>query len=413
MKGRRGAPVRRAALVLLLWTGLGTATAGAADFPLFRGDLARTGRVFAGPEPPLELRWRFQTRRSAASIEAYPAADDGLSGASVAGDRVYVGGHDGYVYALDVATGKMLWEFPTRGRVGSTPALHGDRVFVGSSDGFLYALGTVDGSLAWKASSGRGTFRHLSYGGIRSSPAVALGLVFAGGCNGRVRALDEHTGALRWTLDGGTEGVYSSPALAGDTLFVGTDGLRQSALLAVDARTGDIVWRFPTSGQVFSTPAVAGGAVYFHARNDHVYALRAANGSLLWKTPAPSPQSEAAAFQDMAKSSPAVAEAAVYVGVDRELLALDRETGRILWRAPTQGRVDSSPLVVGSTVYVGSDDRSVYGLDASTGAVRWSYATGARVSISPSAAHGLLLIGSNDGSLYAFGPVGRSAPGAP
>ncbi|MEW6490923.1 MAG: PQQ-binding-like beta-propeller repeat protein, partial [Thermodesulfobacteriota bacterium] len=329
------------------------------------------------------------------------------------GGRVYVGGHDGYVYALDGATGEMLWEFPTRGRVGSTPAVHGDRVFVGSSDGYLYALRAGDGSVAWKTPSGRGTFRHLSYGGIRSSPAVALGLVLAGGCDGRVRALDERTGALRWILDGGTEGVYSSPALAGETLFVGTDGLRQSALLAVDARTGTVLWRFPTSTQIFSTPAVAGGAVYFHARNDHVYALRAEDGGLLWKTPAPSLQSEAAAFQDMAKSSPAVAEAAVYVGVDRELVALDRETGRVLWRTPTQGRVDSSPLVVGSTVYVGSDDRSVYGLDAGTGAVRWTYATGARVSVSPSAAHGLLLIGSNDGSLYAFGSPGRSAPDAP
>lgn len=374
---------------------------------LFRANPARTGYVSAGPEPPLVLRWRFKTRRGPDEIEAFPAVDDGLSGATVWKGAVFVGGHDGRVYCLDAATGRRRWEFLTGGVVNSTPAVQGGVVFVGSRDGFLYALRAADGSLVWKSKAGVRMFRWISYGGIRGSPVLVGATVAVGGCDGRVRALDSRAGRRLWTFDTGTEGCYSSPALASGTLYVGSDGVSGTHLFALDARTGALRWKFPSPTQIFATPAVDGGVVYVHARNDHVYALRAADGSVAWKAPAPSAQDEASAFADMAKSSPAVGLGRVFVGVDRELLALDAGTGAVRWRQRVAGRVDSSPLVVGRTVYVGSDDRSVYGFDAESGRKTWAYPTGGRISASPSVGEDLLLIGSNDGCLYAFGPRGR------
>lgn len=203
-------------------------------------------------------------------------------------------------------------------------------------------------------------------------------------------------------MDTDTEGCYSSPALVDGTLYVGTDGIRQNYLYAL-ATDGTVRWKFLAPKQIFSTPAVAGGVVYFHARDDHVYAVAAKDGALVWKTPAPHPQDEFSIFADMNKSSPAVAQGRVFVGVGRDVLALDAQTGRELWRQATGGKVDSSPLVVGGTVYVGSDDRSLYGLDAATGRAVWTYRTGGKVSASFSAGGDLLLVGSNDGWLYAFG----------
>lgn len=217
-----------------------------------------------------------------------------------------------------------------------------------------------------------------------------------------MRALEERTGKLLWSFDTRTEGCYSSPALAGDTLFIGSDGVSQIFLYALDPRTGALRWKFPTPTQIYATPAVADGVVYVHARNDHVYALSAADGALRWKTPAPSPQDQFTALADMVKSSPAVARGKVLVGMDQDLVALDARTGAQLWRAATGRGVHSSPLVVGQTVYVGSDDRSVYAFDLATGKKTWSFATGGRVSISPAVGEGLMLIGSNDGFLYAF-----------
>jgi outer membrane protein assembly factor BamB len=155
--------------------------------------------------------------------------------------------------------------------------------------------------------------------------------------------------------------------------------------------------------QIFSSPAVVDGVVYVHVRDDHVYALHARDGMVLWKTPAPSPQEWwNLVFMDPSKSSPAVAGDRVFVGIDKNLTALDRKTGRVLWQAPTGRKVDSTPLVVGDIVYVGSDDGNFYAFAAATGKRIWSYTTGGRVSSSPTYGEGLILIGSDDGALYAF-----------
>jgi outer membrane protein assembly factor BamB len=205
-----------------------------------------------------------------------------------------------------------------------------------------------------------------------------------------------------WNTDSGEVGAFSSPAFADGTIYVGNDGHRRSAMHAIDPATGTVKWKFTVPNQIFSTPAVRDGAVYFHVRDDHVYALSAADGSLLWKFPAPSRQNWFDVYQDLTKSSPAVDEARVYVGIEKDLVALDRKTGAVSWRAPTGRKVDSTPLVVGPTVYVGSDDKNLYALDAATGRQVWSFKTGGRVSSSPTYGEGLILVGSNDGYLYAF-----------
>ncbi len=134
--------------------------------------------------------------------------------------------------------------------------------------------------------------------------------------------------------------------------------------------------------------------------------MRATDGSLLWKVRAPAAQPWFAVYQDLTKSSPAVDRERVYVGIDRDLVALDRRSGAVLWKAATGRKVDSSPLVIGGAVYVGSDDKHLYAFDARTGKALWSFKTGGRVSSPPTYGEGLILVGSNDGYLYAFGAAG-------
>jgi len=79
----------------------------------------------------------------------------------------------------------------------------------------------------------------------------------------------------------------------------------------------------------------------------------------------------------------AVANPGCKKDLDREsqpgyVVAMDAVTGRQLWRA-RMGVTESSPLVVGGLVYVGSWDHKIYALDLKTGKARWSYDTGEEI----------------------------------
>ena len=81
----------------------------------------------------------------------------------------------------------------------------------------------------------------------------------------------------------------------------------------------------------------------------------------------------------------------------------DRKTGKSAWNFATEGRVDSSPVVAGKYVYVGSTDGSLYVLDVATGAKVQSLELGRSITASPAVADGCLIIGTSDGVLACLG----------
>jgi eukaryotic-like serine/threonine-protein kinase len=120
----------------------GKAEAGAAIWPMFRGNPALTG-VAAGNLPDkLSLLWSFKTggpiKSSAAIVEG----------------RVFIGSGDGQVYALELGDGKKAWAAKTGGPVDSSPLVLGGRVFFGSVDNSLYAVEAASGKQIWKYETG-------------------------------------------------------------------------------------------------------------------------------------------------------------------------------------------------------------------------------------------------------------------
>jgi outer membrane protein assembly factor BamB len=226
-------------------------------------------------------------------------------------------------------------------------------------------------------------------GNFVDSPAVAGGTVYIGSDDDKVYALNAATGRLRWSYS--TAGaVESSPAVAGGTVYIGSFDHK---VYALNAATGHLRWSYSTAGAVVSRPAVAAGTVYVGSFDDRVYALNAATGHLRWSYTTGSD----------VYSSPAVAGGTVYIGSeDDNVYALNAATGRLRWSFKTGRGVYSSPVVAGGTVYAGSTDDTVYALDAATGRLRWSYPTGDYVNSSPALAGGVVYIGSNDNRVYAL-----------
>ena len=65
--------------------------------------------------------------------------------------------------------------------------------------------------------------------------------------------------------------------------------------------------------------------------------------------------------------------------------------------------VDSSPVVCGDKIVVGSDDGRLYLLSLSKGKELWSYEVGQPIESSPGVAEGRVVIGADDGYVYCFG----------
>lgn len=149
--------------------------------PTFRQNQSRTGFLETGPKPPLKLAWKFKSKKHQWDIERSPA-DDGFSGAAIYGGKVYVGAHDGHVYALDASDGQVAWKFRTGGKISSTPAIMDDTLYVGSTDNHIYILEAQTGELITKFKSGKNLFKGVIwYGGIRGSPLVEGDKLFFGG----------------------------------------------------------------------------------------------------------------------------------------------------------------------------------------------------------------------------------------
>jgi outer membrane protein assembly factor BamB len=202
-------------------------------------------------------------------------------------------------------------------------------------------------------------------------------------------------GDLIWKFE--TEGeVYSSPTVVDGTVFIGSDDYPNGDVYALDADDGSEQWRFETGTYVGSSLTVVDGTVFigsYDFPNGDVYALDADDGSEQWRF-------ETGAYEG---SSPTVVDGTVFIGSnDYNVYALDADDGSEQWRFETGNPANSSPTVVDGTVFIGSEDENVYALDADDGSEQWRFETGGNVGSSPTVVDGTVFIGSNDGNVYAL-----------
>lgn len=205
-----------------------------------------------------------------------------------------------------------------------------------------------------------------------------------------VVALDGRSGRLLWGYQ--TDGdVQAYPSLDHDTVYVGSADGRLSAL---DAHNGDVRWTFASGAPIQASVAVGGSRVYVGNQAGTLYALHAKTGQLAWRF-------QAGKGID---TTPALAGGRLFFGSwDHRLYALDAQTGRLLWRFEAKGAfAGSSPVVAQGLVYIGSWDQKLYALEAPTGRLRWEYETGGPITASPVVAGPKVYVGSQDRHFYAF-----------
>ena len=195
---------------------------------------------------------------------------------------------------------------------------------------------------------------------------------------------------LKWAKDLGSE-TDSSPVIVNDVLFIGST----LGVFALDAKTGQEIWRFQTESFVRSVPAVSNGVIYIGDDNKKFYAIDAKDGSLKWKNDT--------ALGGYTASAAVVGNIVYAMPKDGSFYAFDTSNGEVVWSTLIGKIAESSPAIGEGIIAFGTDGGAIVALDASTGKQKWSYNTGTiDIKSSPVIADGAIFIGSNDGAVYAI-----------
>ncbi len=235
-----------------------------------------------------------------------------------------------------------------------------------------------------------------SYGHGQSMVA-ANGSVYIGSDNGTLYAVNASNGTVRWQQALGSFVTVS--AVMGGTVYVSTDG----AVSAFDAASGVRRWQYSIGGQVDTPAMMFGNGTLFvsvsHGNNSHaIYALRATDGSQLWKyTTASITPVLGGVVNGVVYSKEVVGDV---VNGDQHVVAMRASDGHVLWRVQiesTDGSVYENPVEFNGLVYVTTSNGATYALRIATGAIVWHVAASMQ-NHQPTA--GAMPVALADGVLY-------------
>jgi len=271
--------------------------------------------------------------------------------------------------------GPCAW--PVQARIGKPLLADGALyVCVAGPVSFTFALNASDGTQRWMQKSACAVDALGGRMGL-AIPALAHGVVYSG-----QDALDAATGAVRWRLPAGV-----TPAAADASALY---GYTQTTISAWSADSGKPLWSYAAPGRNGSLPIAASGAIYASVIGagsaTGVLALEARTGKLLWQTPT-----------GLAPGALVAAHGDLYAGgMANGVIALDAASGRVRWRYDIAAGPTTAPVIGNGALYVIADD--LYALDATTGALRWRQPLADRAgpAIDPALASGDLFTGYND-----------------
>jgi eukaryotic-like serine/threonine-protein kinase len=322
-------------------------------------------------------------------------------------NTVYFGDNEGTLEALNAATGAVECTFTLP---VSPPATQPGRIFSAP------VVGAVDGT---------GPTVFFGDAGVASGSGETLN----GGHMWAVTGVGNTAGSCkkRWSYNnwvnkgsnGTMTGVWIEPALTKQsngtwTVVFGTSN-PDSAIYALNAVTGSLLWRFQTAqtgpdedvgtGPTIGAPGANGfadGVVYNDGKDGIEYALDLLTGKQIWSFTLGAGSASA-----LAVSEAALAGNTLVVGFAGSVFALNATTGAKIWEVTPGGTIQASIAVSGGSgdqvLFAGDLNDHEYGFSLASGAKVFDFTTSGTVQASSAVAKGVLYFTSG-GTLYAYSP---------
>jgi outer membrane protein assembly factor BamB len=283
---------------------------------------------------------------------------------------------------------KLLWQVNDIGDGYSTPAVVGTRIYLMSNRGFenefVQALSTEDGKPLWTTRVGNvGNPQDFLYAKARSTPTVDGDFIYALSSDGDLACLETGSGKIRWQksikkeFDGkpGFWAYAESPLVDGDVVVV-TPGGEQATMVALNKKTGAVIWKSAVpggdpAGYASAIVVQAGGRKqYVQFLSKGIVGVDAKTGQFLWR------------YAEVAKGmaqmvTPVARDGYVYggaQGIGGGAVRLKSDRGgvaaeQVYFARGLPNNIGGSVLV-GDYLY-GTSGRGLVAVEFTTGKVKW------------------------------------------
>lgn len=328
------------------------------------------------------------------------------------------------------AEANIAWKIPLPGPGNSTPIVTGERVLLtcASEEGHVRSLLSFDrrtGNELWRCDTrfDRSEVTHATNPACASSPVTDGNRVFVWHGSAGFFAYDLEGNEL-WRKDLGTFehiwGFASSPVIVDDLVILSAGPGLRAFVIAMDAATGDEVWRFEPKESIstkldefrgsWSTPIVAaidGRQQLLLSLPNRLYGLDPANGEIIWQCDG---------LGDLVYTSPLVGDGLVvamsgYHGPSMAVSTVGAagditNTHRLWWldAKPDNPQRVGSGVLVGDYVYLYNEPGIMWCIEARTGKRTWEERLGGTSWCSAALVNGHIYINNEAGDTFVIAP---------
>ncbi|HVO70589.1 MAG TPA: PQQ-binding-like beta-propeller repeat protein, partial [Aggregatilineaceae bacterium] len=219
----------------------------------------------------------------------WPTIGDSLSVPLVHDDVAYFASSEPHVYALDLPSRHLRWSVPGLTWSPEAVVLFDQTLVVPSRGPQAAAYSVLDGERLWVLTADDKETEWLNY-----RPVVTADTAYLSGWQHKLYAVDRLSGARRWVFCA-ERGITCAPVIAGDKLLVGVKDFRESegsrksgyGLYALEAASGEVVWKIRTDKHIYVPPAIADNTVLLASDDRRLRALNLGDGSEVWQVTLP------------------------------------------------------------------------------------------------------------------------------
>ena len=212
------------------------------------------------------------------------------------GNEIFFNTENGKVYCYSLS-GEMIWEYDTKAKTHSSPALGNNIIVFGNDYGEFIGLNAKNGKLLYKEKIGESFF---CSGGIDGN------IVYTGNDNGNLYALDLKSGKVIWKFDTGSR-ITMIPVYNKTHIIIGN---LKGELYSVEKTTGKLNWRINTRGVLSASPLLTENMIILPDLNEAYHFIDVKTGEM----------KSTYIMEGRGKLTPVILNDVLYIGYDNGIV---------------------------------------------------------------------------------------------